>query len=333
MPIKIALILSVFLQFGAAVIALSLVKRTRNNVAWWLISTGFLLMAIRRFIEILLVFESPSLLATGLLSSWMAVAISVVMLISLIFIRRIFNIQKQIEELRKQNESRVLSAILKTEEKDRLEFSKELHDGLGPLLSSVKLAVSAVRDGSDEDGEIIGNAEHLIDESILTLKEISSRLSPHVLNSFGLERALKSYFSKIVGGDAPRIHLNSELGGKRFAFNVEVVVYRVVSELISNTMNHAGALNVYIDLMHEDRELLLRYMDDGSGFDEAKTRTGSARTGVFQHPVAGQIAERLHGPVYPTWRRSPGDGPHQHRTPWNPLTCCWWMTISSSGKE
>ena len=53
MAIKIALILSVLLQFGAAVIAITLVKRTINNIAWWLISFGFVLMAVRRVIDIL----------------------------------------------------------------------------------------------------------------------------------------------------------------------------------------------------------------------------------------------------------------------------------------
>lgn len=108
MALKVALLLSVLLQFGAAIIALSLVKRTIKNIAWWLISLGFLMMAIRRVIEIFQIYGSPIRVNTDLLSSWTGVLISLVMLVSLIFIKRIFNIQKQIEELRKQNESRIL---------------------------------------------------------------------------------------------------------------------------------------------------------------------------------------------------------------------------------
>ncbi len=269
MPIKIALILSVILQFVTAIIALSLVKRTRNNIAWWLISAGLLLMAFRRVFEILQVYDSHSRLISGFLSSWIGVLISIVMLVSLIFIKRIFNIQKQIDDLRKQNESRILSAILKTEENERQHFSKELHDGLGPLLSAVKMAISTVGDNKSINGQIISNANKLIDESITTLKEISNKLSPHVLKNFGLHKAVKSFINKLSITNNPHIHFNSNIENERFSFNIEVVLYRVVCELISNTLAHANAKNIYIDLMKEDHHLALKYIDDGEGFDEA----------------------------------------------------------------
>ncbi len=272
MAIKIALILSVLLQFGAAVIALSLVKRTINNIAWWLISFGFLLMAIRRGIEIFQVYNTHVKIVTDLLGSWTAVLISLVMLVSLIFIKRIFNIQKQIEDLRKQNEGRVLSAILKTEEKERQYFSKELHDGLGPLLSSIKMAVSAVGNDKVYNEKIISNAEKLIDESILTLKEISNRLSPHILKNFGLYKAVKSFINKLNIVESPTIHFNSNIEGERFSFNVEVVLYRIICELISNTLSHANANNIYIDLLKDEQYLSLKYIDDGVGFEEEKVK-------------------------------------------------------------
>ncbi len=266
MLIKLALILSVILQFAAAIIALTLVKRTRTNIAWWLISAGFLLMAIRRLIELLQVYDSQSKLITGMLSSWIGVLISVVILLSLIFIKRIFNIQKQMDDLRKQNESRVLSAILKTEEKERQHFAKELHDGLGPLLSAVKMTISAISRNPDNT-KFSNNAEKQIDESITTLREISNKLSPHVLNNFGLLKAVKSFIKNLVITDIPDIHLNSNLEGKRYSYNIEVVLYRVICELISNSLKYAGANNIYIDLMAGEKTISLKYIDDGKGFD------------------------------------------------------------------
>ncbi|MBN2520992.1 MAG: sensor histidine kinase, partial [Bacteroidales bacterium] len=180
MAIKIALIISVLIQFITAVLAISLIRRTRSNIAWWLISLGFLLMTVRLVFELLEVYESQSPIINGLLSSWTGVFISLIMLISVLFIKRIFNIQKQIDNLRKENESRVLSAIIKTEENERQKFAKELHDGLGPLLSSVKMSVSALSKNIAENSnkKIIENTDKLIDESILAIKEISNNLSP-----------------------------------------------------------------------------------------------------------------------------------------------------------
>lgn len=271
MTLKISLILSFILQFVAAIIALSLVKRTRNNIAWWLISFGFLLMAIRRIFEFFQLMDSQSRLITGMVSTWTGVLISVMMLVSLIFIKRIFNIQKRMDELRKANESRVLSAIVRTEENERLNFSKELHDGLGPLLSSVKMSISAAcRDNNQTNNrEVMLNAEKLIDESITSLKEISNKLSPHVLNNFGLRKAVKSFIDHMPPTGSLSIIFDSNLAENRFSYNVEVVLYRVICELITNSLRHSGARNLFISLMKEESHIKLDYLDDGVGFDQA----------------------------------------------------------------
>ncbi|MDP2237997.1 MAG: histidine kinase [Bacteroidales bacterium] len=270
MTIKVALIISIILQFAAAIIGLSLTKRTKNNVAWWLISIGFLLMAIRRVIEFIQLSDSENRLVTGLLSTWTAVIISVLMLGSLIFIKRIFNIQERLDKLRKENESRVLSAIVRTEENERLNFSKELHDGLGPLLSSVKMAISASLNARSDSNEnkILANAEKLIDESITSLKEISNKLSPHVLNNFGLNKAIKSFISRLPVTGSPTINFETNIEDRRYLYNVEVVIYRVACELISNSLQHSQARNIYINLIEENSFLKLDYLDDGIGFNK-----------------------------------------------------------------
>lgn len=268
MPIKIALIISIILQFGAAIIALSLTRRTKTNIAWWLISIGFLLMAIRRVFEFFQLMDSQSKIITGLLSTWTGVLISILMLGSLIFIKHIFNIQKRMEELRKENESRVLSAIVRTEENERLNFSKELHDGLGPLLSSVKMAISACgRSDQQVNEKVLANAEKLIDESITSLKEISNNLSPHILNNFGLKKAVRSFISKLPVIENLRINFDTNIDDQRFTYNVEVVLYRVICELITNSLKHAEAKNVFISLMSDNNTITLDYLDDGVGFD------------------------------------------------------------------
>jgi signal transduction histidine kinase len=305
MAIKIALILSVVLQFSAAIIAMSLIRLTRTNIAWWLISGGFLLMAIRRVFEILQVYDSESKLITGLLSSWTGVLISIIMLLSLIFIKRIFNIQKQIELIRKQNESRVLSAILKTEEHERQHFAKELHDGLGPLLSSVKMAISVSSYKNAGDKSILSNAEKLIDESIITLKDISNKLSPHVLMNFGLHKAIKSFINKLQILGEPAIALNCNIAEKRFSFNIEVVLYRILCELISNTIQHAKAHNIYIDLILEQATLAVNYIDDGTGFDIQKA--GEELTGQGYSNIQSRI-KSLNG-TYDIYSE-PGEGIH-----------------------
>jgi len=281
MLIKIALIISIVLQFGAAIIAITLIKRTRANIAWWLISIGFLLMAIRRVFEIIQVYNPDNKLITGLLSSWTGVLISIIMLVSLVFIKRIFNIQKQIDDLRKQNENRVLSAILKTEENERQHFANELHDGLGPLLSSVKMAISVSRYNEKDNDKVLENAEKLIDESITSLRDISTKLSPHILVNFGLLKAVKSFVNNLQIADKPLVSINSNLENHRFLFNVEVVFYRIICELITNTLKHANSHNIVIDLFENNNTISLIYTDDGIGFDERQIENDLSGLGYF----------------------------------------------------
>jgi signal transduction histidine kinase len=282
MVIKISLILSVIIQFIAAIIAVSLIKRTKNNIAWILISMGFLVMAARLFFEVLIVFDPVNKAINGYFYSWLGVLVSLLMLFSLIFIRRIFNVQKKYDELRIERETEVLGAIVKAEENERVRFAKELHDGLGPLLSSIKMSVSMVKKlmGNDSDFRIIDNTEKLIDESIFTIKEISNNISPHILNNFGLVKALHSFVTKIQVSNNINIIINSNLTEKRYNYNIEVVFYRVICELITNTLKHASANRITIDLFEDNNELILEYIDDGIGFSPEKAELAGDGMGL-----------------------------------------------------
>ncbi len=272
MTIFIALIFSMAFQFAAAVISISLIRQTKYNFSWVILSVAFLLMAFRRMVDLADVWRSGLWITGSPVSTWTAVAISVFILVGVIYIKRIFNLQKRIDDLKKQSESRVLSAIIKTEENERLKFSKELHDGLGPLLSSIKMSISALEAGSREpaDKKILDNTSKLIDESVATIKEISNKLSPHILNNFGLLKAVRSFIDRIETPGNLQIKVNSNIEDTRFDYNIEVVLYRIICELINNTVKHADASEINVDLYYNDNRLTLDYFDNGKGFDTEK---------------------------------------------------------------
>ena len=255
MLVKIALVISVLLQFGAFFITISLIKKTKFNISWIMISIGFFLMATRRFIDFLRLIDNKIGWESTPFDNWIAFLISVVIFIGSFYIRQIFNLQDRINRLRKENESKVLSAIIRTEEKERKKFSKELHDGLGPLLSSIKMAISAINKKiiGEQNEKIVNKTEYAINEAITTIKEISNNLSPHILERFGLEKAIKA-FIETVGNDAKtKINLSSNLKGQRYDYNTEVILYRIIGELITNTLKHAMASKVGISLLTYNR--------------------------------------------------------------------------------
>jgi signal transduction histidine kinase len=281
MTILVALTIAVLFQFIAAFIAISLIKYTKFNFSWVLISIAFLLMAVRRLIELMQAIQSDPFAVKSVLMSWIAVAISVFILVGLIYIKRIFIFQRKLDDLRKENESRVLSAIINTAENERQIFAKELHDGLGPLISSIKMGLSALVSGKDhkKNREIIDNTQKLIEESISTIKEISNKLSPHVLNNFGLLKAVNSFIGKLGFSEDLRIAVHSNIKDLRFEHNVEVIFYRIICELITNTVSHADAGKIDIDLNYDRQVLTLDYSDDGKGFDPGKILIGDTGMG------------------------------------------------------
>lgn len=271
MVIFIALSLSVALQLAASILAISLIKRTRYNIAWILLSIGFSLMAAQRIYDLIYI-SQLSLANSGdvsVLSNWISVLVSLLIFIGTAFIKKLFNYLDKMEQLAKENENAVFSAIVKTEENEKQMFAKELHDGLGPILSSIKMAFSAINKDAitDSNKQILLKTNFAIDEAVITVKEISNKLSPHILSNFGLERAIKSFLDTVMINKDVAVDFESNVLTTRYDFNIEAVLYRVVCELINNTLRHAQAKNIKISLLQGNGNLALEYSDDGIGFD------------------------------------------------------------------
>lgn len=269
MFIVIALITAILLQFFAAITAISLIKRTKYNISWMLLSVALLLMAVRRVFELIpffIITDEPPVVT---ISNWLGICISIIIAIGIIFIKKIFKYLERIENFRLKSESRILSTIIKTEEKERRRFAKDLHDGLGPLLSSVKMSVSALSQSGQNDvnKKILNNMELVVNEALGSIKEISNNLSPHILDNFGLLNAVKSFAEKVSVSKTIDIDVNSNLNNTRFDYNVEVILYRVICELVSNTIKHASAKTINIDLYLKEKLLTLYYYDNGIGFN------------------------------------------------------------------
>lgn len=210
------------------------------------------------------------------------------------------------EEARLQSEKRVLNAIILTEETERKRLAKDLHDGLGPLLSTVKMSVSALSTEKNLSTQknILDNAIQAVNESINSLKEISNNLSPHILDSFGLVTAVRSFANKIEQTGKIRIEFRTNLKEQRFDSKVEVILYRAVCELINNTIKHAKARKILISLDLEDKILIVLYQDDGKGFnfDEAMLEQ---KSGMGLHNIRSRISS-INGEF--TLESQPGEG-------------------------
>ncbi len=282
MYLKIALLLSVAMQIATALIAIGLIKRTRYNVSWILISAALLMMAVRLMYELPQVVDGVIVDSTfGLVISWMGVLISLFMLVGIAFINKIFNKIRDADILRNEMDKKVLEAIIRTEETERKRIAKELHDGLGPLLSNLKMSISALQ-CSEENGQqdLIRNMKQVANESIMAVREISNNLSPHVLESFGLLSALKAFTGKIAESKMISIDIEGDIGDNRFHPTIEIALYRVLCELVHNTLVHSEATSIQIRLKQAGEYLFIRYRDNGTGLPPGKNLSGHPGMGL-----------------------------------------------------
>jgi signal transduction histidine kinase len=266
---KVALIISIVFQLIAAILALGLTRQTKYNISWILISIAFLLIAVRRILDLIPIYYKDLQTEIYIIDRLMGILISVLLLLGVIFIKRLFKFLKRIDDIRRESENRVLQAIMQTEERERRQLAKDLHDGIGPLLSNIKMSISAL-DKTQIHGfnkTVIENINTLINESITSLKYTSNNLSPHVLENFGLASAVNSFIENINRLGKIDISFNTNIENIRFDGQIETNLYRVICELFQNTVKHAVASNISLLVHFHDGKLIVQYFDDGIGFN------------------------------------------------------------------
>jgi signal transduction histidine kinase len=174
-----------------------------------------------------------------------------------------------------RTERKVLNAIINTEENERKRFADDLHDGLGPILSTVKMSLSSLNARIDDPSGmvILNNTNHLVNEAINTIKDISNNLSPHVLSNFGLASAISAFTTKINQTKTVKIDFKTNMENQRFENDKEVVIYRAACELINNAIRHSGASTIEIELNKHEKFVTLQFYDNGRGFDSSTLKT------------------------------------------------------------
>ena len=190
--------------------------------------------------------------------------------------------KKQLEielKKRKELEKKIISTIYLTEELEKERFSREIHDGLGVLLSSIKIYLNMMETGSlikDEFDDNIKYVNELIIEAVTTAKEIANNIHPEILVRYGLVEALKIYFEKIMKLSKIIIYPNFDKIDNRLPNNIEIALFRIINELTNNTLKYAKASIINILLEKNDSKIILKYKDNGIGFDVNTVITNSS---------------------------------------------------------
>jgi signal transduction histidine kinase len=158
-------------------------------------------------------------------------------------------------------------------ERERENLAKELHDGVGTDLIAIKLRVMGVLNQHTIDANTSQEVEEQFQSITKTVKNISYGLTPPGLDRFGLFSALSNYFTKINESADVAIHFNNS-GADHQKGPVTITIFRVLQELISNSLKHAVAKNIRITIESFDDLINILFEDDGKGFSPSAVKRG-----------------------------------------------------------
>ena len=198
-------------------------------------------------------------------------------------ISEVFGIARDIT-IQKTFEKSIYKNTISTEERERKRLAEELHDGIGPLLSGLKMYLQQENLNKNLDHRQVRTLTYcrsLVDDAITQTRSISNNLTPGILNDFGLQKALESHVSKINAIGKFKVNLRIKSLVDDLDEETSLAIFRVVCELINNSLKHSGCEVVEIVLDIRDHILSISYSDDGKGFDFVKlTHNNSGKMGL-----------------------------------------------------
>lgn len=165
-------------------------------------------------------------------------------------------------------------AVIEAEEKERQRIAKDLHDGVGQIMSAAKMNLSSIENEIDfrnqEQRARFEKIINLVDESCKEVRSVSHNMMPNALLKAGLASAIREFTDKI-DSHIIKVDLYSEGLNERLDSNIETVLYRVIQECVNNVIKHSGANHLDISLIKDAEGISATIEDNGKGFDVTAT--------------------------------------------------------------
>ncbi|MDA3613743.1 sensor histidine kinase [Polluticaenibacter yanchengensis] len=212
---------------------------------------------------------------------WMAIIAAII--ISVVYLYR---------KSRKNRKKRELRIALEAQEREKERLAKDLHDYFGARLSTLKLYMQTInRYDAKRIETMTGAAMQMIDSTIIELRHLLFDLNPKQLHKGKLIEALTELVRNIKDILKTNIETDFTEYTYHLPYSAETSVYRIIQELLNNTLKHAQATEILIKLKQQKKGLLLFYRDNGVGFDQETVDYGYGIRNIRQHTLAidGQL--------------------------------------------
>lgn len=213
------------------------------------------------------------------------IAIGVVLL-SLQFQKKMYKQQLLNEELKGKHQLDLLQTSIAVQEGERKRIAENLHDELGAVLSISRMRMMQLERELVNDTHIdtLGEIRSYIETSIASMRRISHELIPNQLEQFGLIATLENITEQLTKTKKITVTLSSNIESDEIPWTVQLGLYRVLMELINNTIKHANASEIHIDLTKHTTSLQCLYKDNGVGM-----QNNNAMNGLGLKNIEGRI--------------------------------------------
>ncbi|MBK8828478.1 MAG: hypothetical protein IPO26_17785 [Saprospiraceae bacterium] len=202
--------------------------------------------------------------------------------------------QQKIRELEDNMKMNSMRSVIEGQETERERIAKDLHDSLGGLLSTIKLHFDHVSSKNSElqHQKEYNQAYQLLDTAVDEVRTISRDLQPGSLQNLGLVPAIKDLINRFEAENYPDIDFQYYEMPDKIDKMISLSVYRIVQELLTNSLKHAQATEILIQINTEEDELVIQYEDDGIGFDQSNLK----RKGMGLENIRSRV-NYMHGSI------------------------------------
>jgi signal transduction histidine kinase len=215
-----------------------------------------------------------------------SLAILVGLIVAVVATRHVGRLEHEIErrqavERQTRRDLERLSARLVTaQEEERRSLARELHDAVGQALTAIKMEMGVAMRGVETDSRArraLDEGRAIAESTLQNVRDLSQLLHPSMLDDFGLPEAVSAHLRSFSKRTGIRTQLTHERMDDRLSPEIEVCVYRIVQEALTNVARHSGASSCTVSLVRREGMLHLTIEDDGRGIDAAAARASDAR--------------------------------------------------------
>jgi signal transduction histidine kinase len=188
---------------------------------------------------------------------------------------------------------RLSAQIITTQEEERRNIARELHDEVGQVLTAIKVELAVAQRGMESAGlspHLLSGARSLTDGALHTVRDLSQLLRPAVLDDLGLSAAIGSHLREVSRRHGIAVELLHDQIHERWAADIEAAAYRIVQEALTNVARHAHASSCRVYLQRLAHTILITVEDDGIGFDASGDAAGS-RGGLGLIGIRERVAQ------------------------------------------